>query len=110
MNKAILKSIMEDARGCIRPMNCEIICTPYYAFDWSIANDNAKNKWIATASFCSTLGHELHANVISPCKPAFDKNYNNKEKIWFIKQICGEIKHLLPPPQYLKTKALAPGT
>ena len=110
LNKAMLEGMITDCRASVKPLHLEVICTPAYDFDWSTASNDAKNAWKTAAKFCSDVGIDKHVNVVNTCYPAHDRNYAGKDSLYFVKQILGPIKTLLPPPSYIKVNALENGT
>ena len=109
LNKAVLSSIIDDCVQSVKPCHAQIICTPCYDFDWSTANSK-KTEWTTTAKFCADLALDKHIDLINICRPAFDRNYSGKDNLWFMKQLVGDLKHLLPPPAHTKVKTLDEGT
>ena len=109
LNKAALGSIIDDCMQSVKPCHAQIICTPCYDFDWSTADNNKKTAWTTTAKFCADMALDKHIDLVNICRPAYDRNYGGKDNLWFMKQLVGELKHLLPPPSHTKVKALEEG-
>ena len=109
MTKHALQTLYTNVTNDVKPVHCHIICAPFYSFDWSTGNTNAKAAWINSAKFCSTVAFDNHINVINTCKAAHDKNYVDKDELYFVKLIMNDVKGLLPPPNVLKTKKLENG-
>ena len=110
LNKAVLEGMIDDCRNSIKPLHLEIICAPVYSFDWATAENNATSAWKTAAKFCNDIGIDKHVNVVNTCYPAHDRNYVGKDSLYFVKQILGPIKTLLPPPTYIKVNSLENGT
>ena len=110
LNKAVLTAIVEECRRLVKPLHLEIICAPVYDFDWKAVEENVRNGWITSAKFCSEIGFDKHIAVLNTCQPPLDRNYVGKDKLYFVKQIMGPIKTLLPPPTFIKVNSLENGT
>ena len=110
LNKAVLSSIIDDARQTVKPVHLEVIVAPVYDWDWKETTAQVRNAWITSAKFCNDLGFDKHMAVINTCTPPLDKNYVGKEKMWFVKQMMNSLKALLPPPTFIKVNSLEKGT
>ena len=109
MTKHTLEGLYTNVTNDVKPVHCHIICAPFYSFDWNSATVNAKSAWTTSSKFCSSVAFDKHINVINVCKAAHDKNYVDKDQLYFIKLVMNDIKGLLPPPNVLKTKKLENG-
>ena len=110
MNKTVLQHVVDDCRQSVKPIHCETTCTPCYDFDWATTSEQAKNAWNTSALFCAEIVISRHVAQVNVCTPPFDRNFAGKDSMWFMKQAMNAIKHLLPPPSFLKVQALEEGT